>query len=208
MKNLSNKETILILVVINILLYYLLYAIAVRPLKNNIVLNNDVIERLQEEYDEDKAIVDQKDELESRRTELTEQKKTLFEQGFPNTDAEKLHAFINKVATENNIVIDNITITQTPRIAANDATQQESDVYDNIISVQAVATYADATKLIKAIEDEHKTSLLTQLSLTGQAGEMSVGLGYNFLSADKPEKEDPIFEHNFNPAKGDSALFK
>jgi Tfp pilus assembly protein PilO len=208
MGKLSNKETILILVVINILLYYLLYVVAVGPLKNNIVENNEEIATLQAEYDEDYAIVSKKGEYEQQKADLTEAKKTLFAQGFPNTDAEKLHAFINKVATENNIIIENITIDQQPRIAATDTTQKETDVYDNTITVQAVATYADATKLIKAIEDEQKTSLLTTLNLSGQSGEMTIGLGYDFLSADKTEIGDPIFDHDFNPAKGDTALFR
>lgn len=205
MKNLGNKEVILILIVINFMLYYLLYFIGISPLKNSINSNRDAIAQLQAEYDEKKAIVDSEETYKQTIETLKAEKAELFQTGFPNTNPENLHAFMVKEAADNHITISNIAINQAPRMANGD---QATGILDNTISVSATGSYTDIIKLATAIEDVQKTSILTSLSLGGESSNMSATFAYDFLSADKEEGTDEIFAHDFGQAAGNTALFK
>jgi len=208
MNKLGNKEVILILIVINFMLYYLLYFIGISPLKNSIESNKSEIATLQEEYDEKKAIVDSEDDYKQAIERLTAEKKELFETGFPNTNPENLHAFMVKEADANHITIENINITQEPRMANGEGGDVVSGILDNTLSLTVEGSYADITKLIASIEDVQKTSILTSLSLGGDVSKMNASLNYSFLSADKDEGTDAIFDHKFGQAAGNTALFK
>ncbi|MBR6400087.1 MAG: type 4a pilus biogenesis protein PilO [Firmicutes bacterium] len=205
MNKLGNKEVILILIVINFMLYYMLYFIGISPLKNSINNNKADIATLQEEYDEKKAIVDSEETYKQSIERLKAEKVELFATGFPNTNAESLHAFINKEATASNINISSINITQAPRLANGD---QETGIMDNNISVSATGSYASITKLLSSIEEVQKTSLLTGLSLSGAASDMQTQLQYSFLSADKEDIPDDVFDHTFGQPAGNTTLFK
>ncbi len=209
MSKLGNKEILLILVVINFMLYYLMFFIGVNPLKNSIKENREQIAAEQTEYDEKKAIVDSEDTYKKSIETLTVEKAELFKTGFPNANPENLHAFMVKEAGDHNIAIDNITIGQAPRMASAEGVETETGILDNTFTLNINGSYADITKFIAAIEDIQKTSILTSLSFTGSdISKMSSSLTYDFLSADKEEGSDTIFDHKFGQAAGNTALFK
>ena len=209
MGKLGNKEVILILIVINFLLYYLLFMMVINPTKNKIKTNNDTISALQMEYDEKKAIVDQEQTYIDDIARLKAEKAELFTSGFPNTDPENLHAFMVKETAANSITINNISISQSSR-NASDASGGEhtTGIMDNTLSVGVEGSYANIINLIKTMEEIKKTSLLTSLNLSGDPAKMTTTLNYSFLTADKSDNPDEIFDHTFNKGVGNSALFK
>lgn len=210
MSKLGSKELLLILLIINFLMYYFAYMLAVGPLKNEIsTLKTQSIE-LQQERDEKQATVDKKPEYEQNIKDLTEQKKTLFQTGFPNTDPEFLHAFMVDQSKAANIQIDNISIAQAPRTSVNSAGETvETGIMDNTITISTVAPYNSIAKLLDDIEKMQRTSILTSLNISGTAGSMSSNMSYNFLSADKGEDiNDTVFNHTFSQGAGNSTLFK
>ena len=208
MNKLGNKEVILILLVINFMLYYLMVMIGVTPLKNSIKSNNAAIETLQAEYDEKKAIVDKEDDYKADIVRLTDEKAVLFQTGFPNTEAESLHAFINKEATNSSISINNISISQSARMANGEDGQQETGIMDNKITVDCIGSYANVISLLETIEKMQRTSILTSLDLGGEAANMSITMQYSFLSADKTDIDDTVFDHTFGQSAGNTTLFK
>lgn len=209
MGKLGNKEVILILVVINFLLYYLLFMMVINPTKNKIKSNNENIATLQTEYDEKKAIVDSEQSYIDNIEKLKVEKSELFTKGFPNTDPEYLHAFMVKETAANSISINNITISQAARNAADTSGEQHvTGILDNTLSVGIEGSYANIVKLIGTMEELNKTSLLTSISLSGDPAKMTTTLNYSFLSADKSDNPDNIFDYTFNKGVGNSALFK
>lgn len=209
MGKLGNKEIILILIVINFLLYYLLFMMVINPTKNKIKLNNESIDALQMEYDEKKAIVDQEDDYIADIERLKAEKAELFTTGFPNTDPENLHAFMVKETAANSITINNISISQSSRNAADaSGAQHTTGIMDNTLAVGIEGSYSNIIKLIGTLEELQKSSLLTSLSLSGDPNKMNTTLNYSFLSADKSDNPDTIFDHTFNKGVGNSALFK
>ena len=208
MAKLGNKEVILILVVINFMLYYMLWFIGISPLKNSIKENNEQIVALTAEYEDKKSIVDSEDTYKKNIEDLTAQKQELFVTGFPNTNPENLHAFMVKEAEANHITISSIGIAQTPRMAVGSDGEAKTGITDNTLTLSVSGTYADIIKLIGSIEEIQKTSILTSCNLGGDVGGMSSSLNYSFLSADKDEGTDTIFDHQFGQAAGNTALFK
>ncbi len=208
MSKLGNKETILILVVINFMCYYLLFMMGVNPIKATIQENKTQIETLQAEYDEKKEIVDSEQQYRDDIERLKAEKVELFATGFPNTNPESLHAFMNKELQANSVTISNINIAQAPRKVNADGGERETGIFDNTITIVATGGYSNVTKFIETVENLEKTSLLTSLSLSGNAAEMQTNIQYSFLSADKTETPDDIFDHQFGQAAGNSALFK
>lgn len=209
MGKLGNKEVILILVVINFLLYYLLFMMVINPTKNKIKLNNESIDALQMEYDEKKAIVDQEEDYIADIERLKAEKAELFTTGFPNTDPENLHAFMVKETAANSITINNISISQASRNAADaNGAEHTTGIMDNTLAVGIEGSYSNIIKLIGTLEELQKSSLLTSLSLSGDPNKMTTTLNYSFLSADKTDNPDTIFDHTFNKGVGNSALFK
>ncbi len=209
MAKLGNKEVILILVVINFMLYYMLWFIGISPLKSSISENKEQITALQAEYDDKKAIVDSEDTYKKNIEDLTAQKAELFQSGFPNTNPENLHAFMVKEAEANHITIGNISITQSPRMAAGSDGTAKTGILDNTLNLSITGSYADITKFISTIEQIQKTSILSSFSLGGtDIAQMTSSMNYSFLSADKEEGSDTIFDHTFGQAAGNTALFK
>ena len=208
MGKLGNKEVLLILVVINFMLYYMMFFIGVNPLKKSIKENREQIAAAQAEYDEKKAIVDSEETYKTSIETLKAEKVELFQSGFPNTNPENIHAFMVKEAADNHITINSISINQQPRMASGAEGEAETGILDNTLSLNITGTYADITKFIAAIEDVQKTSILTSFSLSGEVGTMSSSINYDFLSADKEEGTDTIFDHKFGQAAGNTALFK
>ena len=211
MSKLGSKELFLILIIINFLLYYAAYMLAVGPLKNTITTAKADKENLTAQYEERQATIDQKPQLEENLKALKKQKGELLKTGFPNTDPEYIHAFLVDETKAANISMDSITINQKPRTSKNSAGETvETGIMDNTINVNAKSTYTNIATLLKEIEDLQKTSILTRLNLSGTAAEMNANMSYNFLSADKGEdKSDTTFDHEFaNGVGNSSALFK
>lgn len=210
MNKMGNKEVILILIVINFLCYYLLFMMGVKPIKAKIEENKETIISLQNEYEEKKAIVDSRQDYIDAIERLTAEKAELFATGFPNTNPESLHAFMNKELTANQVTISNISINQEPRLVMNaEGENRETGIYDNTITITATGAYSNITKFIESVENLEKTSLLTSFMLNGEsASNMEANLSYSFLSADKTETPDDVFDHTFGQAAGNSALFK
>lgn len=208
MGKLGNKEVLLILVVINFMLYYMMVFIAVNPLKSSIKENNEQITALQKEYDEKKAIVDSEETYKQTIETLKKEKAELFQKGFPNTNPENLHAFMVKEADANKITIGSISINQSPRMAKSDGNKETTGILDNKLNLSIKGSYPDITNFIKSIESTEKTSLLTSFSLSGEYDAMSSSISYDFLSADKEEGADDIFDHKFGQAAKNDALFK
>jgi hypothetical protein len=166
---------------------------------------------LEQQYNEQKQIVDSKDQYIATINELKEKKQTLFTESFPDAEAEYLHAYMVEREKESSIVINNISIAQTAATVHNDETGEEepTGLKTNTITVGVTGSYANIIKLITDIENVRKTSLLTSLNLAGDPASMTTTLNYTFMTVDKGEDiVDPTFDHTFGQGVGDTVLFK
>lgn len=211
MSKLGSKELFLILVIINVVLYYFTYMIAVGPLKNQISTAKEQKVTLTQQRDERQEQIDQKPQIKDNIKNLKDEKAELFKSGFPSTDAEYIHAFLVDETKAANMKMNSISIAQAPRMSTNAAGQEvETGIMDNTITIMANSTYSNIATLLKEVEGLDKTSILTRLNLSGTAAEMVATMDYNFLSADKGEdRSDTTFDHEFAKGVGDAnKLFK
>ncbi|GEM_PF-3282342 len=211
MNKLGSKEIFLILVIINFLLYYLAYMCVISPLRNKGSEYKEQITTLQQQYDEQKTIVDSKDQYIATIEQLKTDKETLFTESFPDAETESIHAYMVDRAKASGIVIDNINISQNVATVNDEATGEKipTGLKTNTISVGVTGSYSNIIKLITDMENVQKTSLLTSLSLSGEPSVMTTTLNYSLMTVDKGEEiVDPTFDHNFGQAMGDTVLFK
>lgn len=210
MNKLGSKEIFLILVVINFLLYYLAYMCVISPLRNTGKEYKEQITTLQQQYDEQKAIVDSKDQYIATIDQLKKDKETLFTESFPDAETENIHAYMVDRAKACSIVINSITIGQDVATVADPQTGEQvpTGLKNNTINVSVTGSYANIIKLITDMENVKKTSLLTSFSLAGNPASMTTSLNYSLLTVDKGEDiVDPTFDHTFGQGKGGTVLF-
>lgn len=210
MNKLGSKEIFLILVIINFLLYYLAYMCVISPMRNTGKEYKEQITTLQKQYDEQKAIVDSKDQYIATIEQLKQDKETLFTESFPDTETENIHAFMVDRAKASNIVIDSINISQDVATVKDEQTGEKvpTGLKTNTINVSITGSYANIIKLITDMENVKKTSLLTSFSLAGDPANMTTSINYSLLTVDKGEDiVDPTFDHSFSQGKGGTVLF-
>lgn len=210
MNKLGSKEIFLILVVINFLLYYLAYMCVISPLRNTGKGYQEQITTLQQQYDEQKAIVDSKDQYIATIEQLKKDKETLFTESFPDAETENIHAYMVDRAKACSIVINTISISQDVATVADPQTGEQvpTGLKNNTINVSITGSYANIIKLITDMENVKKTSLLTSFSLAGDPASMTTSLNYSLLTVDKGEDiVDPTFDHAFSQGKGGTVLF-
>lgn len=210
MNKLGSKEIFLILVIINFLLYYLAYMCVISPMRKAGNEYKEQIVTLQTQYDEQKAIVDSKDQYIADIENLKKEKETLFTESYPDAETESLHAYMVKLAKESGVVIKNISLAQDVATVKDEATGEEvkTGLKNNNITVSIDGSYTNIIKFITDIENVKKTSLLTSFSLSGPSAGMQSSLTYSLMTVDKGEEiVDPTLDHTFGQAKGDTVLF-
>ncbi len=211
MNKLGSKEIFLILIIVNFLLYYLAYMCVISPLRTKGEEYQAEITTLETRYNEEKSIVDSKDQYIATIETLKSQKQTLFTNSFPDAETESLHAYMVERAQASNIVINSISLSQDISTVINEQTKEETPtgLRTNTINVNVVGSYANIINLITDIESVKKTSLLTGLGLSGDPTNMSTTINYELLTVDKGDEiDDPIFDHTFNQGLTNEALFK
>lgn len=210
MNKLGSKEIFLILVIINFLLYYLAYMCVISPMRKKGAEYKEQIVALQTQYDEQKAIVDSKDQYIADIENLKQEKEVLFTESFPDAETESLHAYMVKLAQESGVVISNINLTQEIATVKDEESGEDvpTGLKNNDISVSVDGSYTNIIKFITDMESAKKTSLLTSFSLTGPASGMQSAITYSLMTVDKGEEiVDPTLDHTFGQAKGDTVLF-
>lgn len=210
MNKLGSKEIFLILIIINFLLYYMAYMIVVSPMRKSSQELSDQIGTLQAQYDEQKSIVDQKESYIQQIDSLKAEKAELFANSFPDAETENIHAYLVDRAKESGIAINTVNLSQSVKKTRDEETGEEipTGLKTNDISAEVTGSYTNIIKLITDIEGAKKTSLLTSLDLQGNPAQMTTSLNYTFLTVDKGDEiQDNTFDHNFNQAVNNEALF-
>lgn len=211
MNKLGSKEIFLILIIINFLLYYLAYMCVISPIKNKGTEYKDQVVALEQQYTQDKQIVDSKEQYLTSIATLKKDKETLFNESFPDAETESLHAYMVQKAKESGITINSINLSQDVTMVQDENTGENvpTGLKTNTINVDITGSYNNIIKLITDMENVKKTSLLTSFSLSGAASSMTTSLNYSLLTVDKGEEiVDPTFDHTFGQATGDTVLFK
>lgn len=110
MNNLTKRETILIIVLINLIAYYLLFSIVIFPILSVNKEKNIKIEELKAQ-NEIQVIEATKLETDLNNLKnLTKDIESLYNKIFSNTNQENIHYFLNNVAKETNTSIVSIDI--------------------------------------------------------------------------------------------------
>lgn len=210
MNKLNAKERTLILVVCNLLLYYLVYISMLTPILNSRANYKVQADAKQEEYNTNTQIINSREGYINDIATLTEQKNELFQNSFPDAEAENIYVYLVENAKQNSLNVSSVNIEQEIQTVSNEETGEETQtgLKNNIITVSANGPYTGVIKFIEDIENVKKTSLLTSFSVSPGEGGMTATFGYTFLTTNKGEdSNDAIFEHTFGQAKGDTKLF-
>lgn len=211
MNKLGSKEIFLILIIINFLLYYLAYMCVISPIRNKGNEYKEQVVTLEQQYAEQKKIVDSKDQYIETIETLKQDKQTLFNESFPDAETENLHAYMVDKAKKSGIIIDSINLNQKISTVKDEGTGEEipTGLKNNTISISITGSYANVIKFITDIENVNKTSLLTGFTISGDSTGMKSSINYSLMTVDKGEDiVDPTLDHNFGQAMGDTMLFK
>jgi Tfp pilus assembly protein PilO len=212
MNKLGSKEIFLILVIGNLLLYYLAYVCVISPIRNKGKEYSDEMAMVQAEYDEKKQTVDSIPQLEEDIKNLQSNKDEKLAASYPKGYAEDVQMFMTK-----QIEARSLTMTDVPTIKQNAITQKDADgedvptkISNNTISVNVSGTYKNAMDFLNEMETRNKGAKLTSLSLNVEgADSYKVEAEYLMLTVDKGDDKDNTFSKNttaFTPKGNDSTI--
>ena len=201
MNNFSKRELILIVILMNLLGYYLLFNIVGIPIFNFINEKKLYIEQLQaqEEIQKIENIKVQAD-LASFKNIINEIE-SLYNQLFSITNPENIHYFINNIANSTNIHISSIHIQEE---LENDIDDIQEDLKENDeflknrvkiynINLELLGTYENKMKFLKKIESLEKAIAITGINFSNLGNNYNSKLNLKLYSIEK-ELEDTEFE--------------
>ncbi|WP_317367574.1 hypothetical protein [uncultured Tyzzerella sp.] len=186
MNKLSKRETTLIIILINLIGYYLLFNVIGLYISN---MNKSKLEA----YEELKAqqeileIENIKNQVDTKNLEnLTQKNNELKNQIFSTTNSENIHYFLSNVAQKSNIKISNIKISENnikdnsediDEMSIEQTTMDTTETTENVdvmptdilnssynIELEIVGKYKDKINFIKNIEKYKKTLAITDFS--------------------------------------------
>lgn len=200
--NLSHREIFMLMLVGNILVYFLSYQIAVRPVQN---MWRDKTEELASVNEELQMAVEEKKEYQENKrsiTELKEERQKKYSKAFPYTGIERVHWFIDRQCTydkdypQNVLAIDSISINGEK---AGNVSEEEGmeEIFRNV-NVSLGFNEVDYDKimyLLRKFEDMNRTLALTSFSMSSGNVGQNVNLQYKLLTVKKEgNKKDPLFD--------------
>lgn len=193
MNKLSKRETTLIIILVNLIGYYLLFNVIGLSISNMNKSKLEAYEELKAQQDilEIESI---KNQIDTQNLEnLTQKNNEMKNQIFSTTNSENIHYFLNQVAKKSNVAISSINInkfemaeesneevteettleTSTEIITQDinqDNNKQNNQIYTDIvhnaynIELEVVGEYKDKINFIKNIESYKKTMSITDFS--------------------------------------------
>jgi Tfp pilus assembly protein PilO len=195
LNNLSPRDTVLVIVIVNIVCYFLGFQIIVSPLYNAFKTTNAEREAAVEEYNELKYEAEQEAVYDSNISELKKERRDEINSKFYQTvTAEKFHKWFSNLKNSKNVNLTNFSINRVTTTSTDeDGNEVEADFVDNQVTLDFTSTYAQLVDLLQEIENDGKASALTNLNISPSPEGVMTNLTYSFYSITKNEGEDKDF---------------
>lgn len=193
--NLSPRDTVLIIIVVNLLCYFLGYRFILSPLIAAYNNTNEARNVALQEYNDLKYEAEQEVVYDNQISELNKERRDEINSKFYQTvTAEKFHKWFTNLKTSQEINLTNFEIKRvTTMVKDEEGNDVEADFVDNQVSLNFTSTYQQLIGLLQEIENDGKASVLTDLSITPTGGVVDTRLTYSFYSITKKDGEDSSF---------------
>lgn len=219
MNKLSKREISLIIILVNLIGYYILFNVIGLSISN---MNKNKLEQ----YEELKAqqdileIENMKNQVDTENLEIISQKNTEMKNKiFSKTNSENIHYFISQVAQKSNVTLSSINIENlmaeetnedltveqstveevsteqsSENINSNEQNITQTEIKDEAynIDIELIGKYEDIVNFIKNIEGYEKTISITDFNTTLQDGTTNSKIKMNIYTITK-EKNDNEF---------------
>lgn len=208
MAKMSSKEVLMILVVVNILLYYMLYSYAVKPAIETHKENAAQIEEIKEEYeDRVKEVEAEKEYLATIADETTRRETELFANVYPEAENEVIHKFMYNYATKNSLKLSSINLSGESKKKTKGAVNKYEDFFrSTVVTMQVDGAYANIMKFVKEIEELNRSAALTGLNISATESGHTATVTYKMMTVNKGEVKDEIFDYTYNLGLNQSIL--
>lgn len=166
MKNLTKRETILIVVLINLLLYYVLFNLIGEKIEAKNVEKKLSYEELLAQK-EILKITELKSDVDiAKLKSIKEENDNMKGKIFSTTNTENIHNFIYKLTQKNNLNISYINIVDKKEENGDILLYKGEKIEDKmyIVELSVEGSYENKIKFIKDIENLDKTILITEFS--------------------------------------------
>lgn len=166
MKNLTKRETILIVVLINLLLYYVLFNLIGEKIEAKNVEKKLSYEELLAQK-EILKITELKSDVDiAKLKSIKEENDNMKDKIFSITNTENIHNFIYKLTQKNNLNISYINIVDKKEENGDILLYKGEKIEDKmyIVELSVEGSYENKIKFIKDIENLDKTILITEFS--------------------------------------------
>lgn len=208
MGKLSPKETFIVVIVVNILVYVLGYQLLsgiFTPVIENATADREAAYAENEQLTADIAA---NEGYLSQIATLTEERKSLFGECFPSSETEIIHKFINEKAKASGLGLSSATIDEKVDVnISEDGNEIVSPYMMNTVEFAGEGSYDQIINFLTDIEELNRTSAVRGLSIEPEeGGEMSVNAKYEFFCVDKEDDKDKIFDYEFKGSEGKSEL--
>lgn len=219
MNKLSKREISLIIILVNLIGYYILFNVIGLSISN---MNKNKLEQ----YEELKAqqdileIENMKNQVDTENLEIISQKNTEMKNKiFSKTNSENIHYFISQVAQKSNVTLSSINIENlmaeetnedlsveqstveevsteqsSENVNSNEQNITQTEIKDEAynIDIELIGKYEDIVNFIKNIESYEKTISITDFNTTLQDGTTNSKIKMNIYTITK-EKNDNEF---------------
>lgn len=196
MNNLSPRDTLLVLILVNIICYWIGYQFILTPLLSAYNTTKTEYETAIEENKSLKYEAEQESVYDTKISDLKKIRRDEVNSKFYQTvTSEKFHKWFTnlKKSSAVNLTSFNINRKTTSSVDSSGETV-EVDFVDNNVTLNFYSTYDQMIDLLKEIEEDGKASALTNVSIAPEdSGMIDVKLVYSFYSITKNDGEDDKF---------------
>jgi Tfp pilus assembly protein PilO len=206
MSKLNPKEVFMVVLVVNILCYYLGFILLVNPLIKIHKSQRETMAEVMAENERVKAEVAANDGYLADIATCRSDRKKIYENCFPEAQAETIHKFFNDKSVKTGNSVTSISIATTSKTSTSETGQEVESIFkDNTVTFVLAGNYKSFIDFLTELENLKRTSFLTTVNISGSGETMSMSGNIDVYTV-KKDVEDKIFNYEFTNGTGGTAL--
>lgn len=207
MNKLNPKEMFMVIVLVNVVVYYLGYLIIATPL---LKVNSVISTQYQEAKNENAKIkeeIAQNEEYVKQITLAENSRAEYYDHSYPYAREEIIHEFISEKLKAHGLVLtsikveeevdDNAQTTATTNEDGSVAQPVESIFKSYVIDVNYVGNFKNTKEFLTDIESLDKTAAVTKLDIGKSESGAATNVTFNMVTVDKGDQNEKDTTFNF-----------
>lgn len=203
---LSPRDAFMIVVLMNVIMYYLGYQFIVSPLLNRYMDFDVKLQEVQLEHDNIMLEISKNQEYLQQITKLLEERRSLYEVCFPKAETEVVHKFMNEMSKKAQVSINSIKIDPKKEMATTESGEEIESIFkNNEVTLSISGSYKNLVDFMTDIESLKRSSAVNEISVNNSNNGTSSIVTINMLTVEK-DVEDEIFDYTFQGGTGGTSL--